>query len=474
MSGDLFNQQNKQVFTVSDINQKARGLLEDEIGPVWIEGELSGTKLHSSGHFYFTLKDDRSQIPGVMFRSDKNRCSLHPADGMKVRAYGHITLYEVQGRYQLRCTMLEDAGLGDLHKAFEALKKKLKEEGLFDQDRKKPIPRLPRHIGIVTSPSGAAIRDIINVLSRRFPNVHVVLHPVRVQGAGAAEEIAAAIHTFNLRADMDVLIVGRGGGSLEDLWCFNEEPVARAVAASTIPVISAVGHEIDFTICDFSADLRAPTPSAAAELVVEQKTTMEKAVTDARQSLQRALFDRIQQLRHRLNSAAESYVFREPANALIKYRQQLDYLYDKWSQTPQTVLRNHRDHLQQCSESLRSCLYSAWLNRQQYFHRLRERLQQRHPGTVIGVVRTRIRESDIRLRHLTELQTDRAKQRLQMLDRQLQALGPDSVLRRGFTVTRDQRGNILRSIHESETGDTVRTDFRDGFLISTVKEQQKR
>ena len=265
----------RRVLTVTELTRLIKAALESEVGTVWVEGEVSNLRQPSSGHLYFTVKDANAQITAVLFRGDQQRLKFKPRDGLQVRVYGEISVYERSGNYQIIVRVLEEAGKGALQAKFEELKEKLQKEGLFDPARKKAIPLLPRHVGVVTSPTGAAIHDILNVISRRFPNLHLVLAPVKVQGEGAAREIAAAIEFLNRRGGFDVLIVGRGGGSLEDLWCFNEEIVARAIAASRIPVISAVGHEIDFTISDFVADLRAATPSAAAELVVGRKDAFE-------------------------------------------------------------------------------------------------------------------------------------------------------------------------------------------------------
>jgi exodeoxyribonuclease VII large subunit len=250
----------RKIYRVTELTRRIKAVLEDEVGTVWVEGEVSNAKLMTNGHLYFTLKDETSQLTAAFFRFQQSGARVEVKDGAKLRALGRITVYEPRGQYQLIVQKLEAAGQGSLQEAFEKLKGKLNQEGLFDSARKRPLPRLPRHIGIVTSPTGAAIRDMLQILGRRFPNLHIVVAPVRVQGEGAAEEIAAALDLLNQRADLDVLIVGRGGGSLEDLWAFNEEAVARALARSRLPVISAVGHEIDFTISDFVADVRAPHP----------------------------------------------------------------------------------------------------------------------------------------------------------------------------------------------------------------------
>lgn len=261
----------EKIFTVREVTKIVKELIEKEIGNLWVRGEISNFKAHSSGHFYFSLKDEYSQLSCIMFRDDTKNLNFKPEDGMEVTAYGMISVYEKQGKYQLYVYGMKPVGLGELAQRFEALKKKLKAEGLFNEEHKKPIPEFPMKIGVVTARTGAAIQDILNILTRRAPYVEVILKSVKVQGEGSAEEISHAIGEFGEYNDVDLLIVGRGGGSIEDLWAFNEEKVARAIYDSTIPIISAIGHEIDFTISDFVADLRAPTPSAAAELAVRDK-----------------------------------------------------------------------------------------------------------------------------------------------------------------------------------------------------------
>ncbi|MEE9165043.1 MAG: exodeoxyribonuclease VII large subunit, partial [Nitrospinota bacterium] len=261
----------RQVYTVTEITRAIKFSLETEFPRVWIEGEISNLRIPSSGHMYLTIKDEESQIKVVMFRSGKSQLKFGPKDGDQVIVKGKITVYEPRGEYQIVIDYMEPKGIGALQLAFQQLKEKLSKEGLFDEELKKSLPLLPQKIGIITSPTGAAVRDILNIIDRRFPNVHILIAPVKVQGEGAAQEIAAAVKDLNKIKGVDVIIVGRGGGSIEDLWAFNEEVVARAIFESEIPVISAVGHEIDFTISDFVADLRAPTPSAAAELVVRDK-----------------------------------------------------------------------------------------------------------------------------------------------------------------------------------------------------------
>ena len=270
----------RHIYSVSDLTAEVKAVLEDGFSAIWVEGELSNFKHHTSGHMYFTLKDAQAQIRGVMFRGHNRLLRFQPADGLSVLVSGTVTVYERRGEYQINVEFMEPKGLGALQLAFEQLKAKLEAEGLFEESRKRPLPLLPRKIGIITSPTGAVIRDMLTIVGRRFPGLEVLIHPVAVQGGGAAAEIAAALGRLGSRTDLDVLIVARGGGSLEDLWAFNEEAVARAIAASPIPVISAVGHETDVTIADFVADLRAPTPSAAAELVVARRDELRQRVDE--------------------------------------------------------------------------------------------------------------------------------------------------------------------------------------------------
>jgi len=311
------------VYTVSALTAELKTLLEATYPSLWVEGEVSNFKHHPSGHMYFTLKDATSQIRAVMFRAANRTLKFRPEDGLSVLVRASLSVYEPRGEYQLYVEHMEPKGLGALQLAFEQLKARLAAEGLFDEARKRPIPRLPRRIGIVTSPSGAAIRDMLNIIDRRFANVEILIYPARVQGEGAAEEIVAGIAALNARGDLDVLIVGRGGGSIEDLWAFNEEVVARAIAASKVPVISAVGHETDFTIADFVADLRAPTPSAAAELVVAHKAELTQRLDDLTSRLESALGHRVRAGRERLTHLARHLGLLNPVERIRRHRERV-------------------------------------------------------------------------------------------------------------------------------------------------------
>lgn len=316
----------KHIYTVSELTKYIRVILEDSFSAAWVEGEISNYILHSSGHMYFSLRDANSVLKCAMFKRANEKLKFKLKDGMKVICFGSVSVYEARGDYQLIVEEIEPKGIGALQLQFQQLKEKLQKEGLFDDSHKIPIPFLPTRIGIVTSPTGAAIRDILNIARRRFSNVEIIINPVKVQGEGAKEGIAAAIREFNILNNVDVIIVTRGGGSLEDLWPFNEEMVARAIYESELPVISAVGHEIDYTIADFVADFRAPTPSAAAELVIPRKEDLVNIINTAITRLKNALEGKIDVLTERLTTLKESYILRQPLNLVIQYEQKIDDL----------------------------------------------------------------------------------------------------------------------------------------------------
>lgn len=316
----------KHIYTVSELTKYLRQILENSFPGVWVEGEISNFTYHTSGHMYFSLKDAGSIVPCAMFKRSNERLKFKLKDGLKVIAFGKISVYEPRGSYQLIIEEMEPKGIGALQLQFQQLKEKLQKEGFFDPAHKVPIPNLPTRIGIVTSPTGAAIRDILNIARRRFSNIEIIIYPVRVQGEGSKDEIAAAIRDFNKLNNIDVMIVGRGGGSLEDLWAFNEEVVARAIYDSKIPVISAVGHEIDFTISDFVADLRAPTPSAAAELVIPRKEDLVNSIETHTLRLKNALVNILDTMTQRLSRLRESYALKQPLKMVEQYEQMIDDL----------------------------------------------------------------------------------------------------------------------------------------------------
>lgn len=413
----------RQVWKISELTRRIKGTLEGAFGSVWVEGEISNFRRPASGHAYFTLKDATSQLRAVMFRSALAGVLLPLKDGLLVRGYGQITVYEAAGDYQILLKKIEPAGEGELMLRLEALKKRLAAEGLFAPERKRPLPALPQHVGLVTSPTGAAIRDILQVLDRRFANLHAVLAPVRVQGAGAADEIAAAIDLLNKRGGLDVLIVGRGGGSLEDLWCFNEEVVVRAIVRSKIPVISAVGHEIDWTLSDFAADVRAPTPSAAAEMVVQGKDELERRVADLRRRLGLGAKAAAANWRNRFDRAARTPGLRDPLQAVRQAQQNMDFL--------------------------------------------AVRLQKALAG-LPQLVRQRTDSALRRMELAARMRLDEQRRAIQHAEAQLRMLNPKGVLARGYSLTRMRGGKILRSAGEAWPGMQLETEFADGAVRSTV------
>jgi len=331
----------KRVYSVTEITREIQATLEEGFPALWVEGEISNFKKHSSGHFYFSLKDADAQISCVMWRGRNQNLLFQPQDGMKVLVFCDLTVYAPHGRYQLDVIKLQPAGVGELALAFEALKRRLAGEGLFDDQHKRPIPVFPERIAVVTSPTGAAIRDILSVLSRRFAALEVILAPVRVQGAGAAEEIASAIRDLNAFGHPDVIIVGRGGGSMEDLWAFNEEIVARAIYESDIPVISAVGHEVDYSISDFVADMRAPTPSAAAELAVRSREELAESLTRGRERMKNAVIMQLEAYRTAIAQFRKSHGFRRPPDRIREYQQRMDDA----SRQLETVFSHHLENV---------------------------------------------------------------------------------------------------------------------------------
>jgi len=418
----------RAVLSVSELTRRLQEVLEDRFPAVWVEGEISNYRLYGSGHAYFTLKDAESQIRAVLFRNRGRRIRFEPADGLHVMAFGSIEVYPQRGEYQLVIELLEPKGLGALQLAFDQLKTRLQAEGLFDQARKRELPRFPRKIGVVTSPSGAAIRDILRVIGRRFGDLHIVIAPARVQGDGAAEEIAQGLRDLNALGGVDVIIVGRGGGSLEDLWAFNEEIVARAIAASKVPVVSAVGHEVDYTIADFVADLRAPTPSAAAELVVREKQAVVDTLAQLRARLERLALRPLRDLERRVDELA-ARLRREMRNELGR--------------------ANHRVTL--ATRALRAS------------------------DPVARVARDRHRLDSLQARMITLLhrRRDRARYALQTAVGRLDSLSPLAVLGRGYSLTRTPAGDIVHSPAQVRVGDVIRVLLQRGSLDARVTETRE-
>ena len=435
-----------QVYTITQLTRRIKGVLEAEIGSVWVAGEISNWTCAASGHAYFTLKDETSQLSTVMFKGRLDRLRFRPENGLEVLVLGNVSVYERRGAYQLIAEEMQPKGLGALQLAYEKLKKKLSEEGLFDPAHKKKLPLLPKRIGIVTSPTGAAIRDILHVLQRRFANVHVILYPARVQGEGAALEIAAGI-TFLDQYGVDVMIVGRGGGSLEDLWAFNEEVVARALFASQTPVISAVGHEIDYALSDFVADLRAPTPSAAAEIVVKEQHALAERVHQYRDRLERGIRHIFGQSRIRHAYARNARVFTQAEVLFREQRQTLDELRLRMERHTGDAMVRLRQRVERAQRLLGILSPQKRLEQQQYqLHALRNRFRQ-----------CALAFPDI------------MKNRYQAYPARLNALSPLAVLGRGYALAFRQSNNaLLYNATQVSPGDAIRLWLATGEVGAEV------
>lgn len=426
LTADFF-QASPKVLTVSELTRSIRGTLEAKFRVVWVQGEVSNYKAHPNGHQYFTLKDARSQISCVIWRDSMAPLRQPLADGARVQISGVVTVYEARGQYQLSVNIVQPFGQGVLQAEFEALKRKLEAEGLFDPARKRALPKFPRRIGIVTSPSGAAIRDILNILHRRAPWMSILINPVRVQGPGASREIAVAVRELATPnedfAPLDLIIVTRGGGSMEDLWEFNEEIVARAIMAAEVPIVSAVGHEIDFTICDFVADLRAPTPSAAAELIVRDMVDLVRDLEGCTRRLGRELLNR---------------------------------------------LRDGQQRLDHARETLRRCLGHKIDNYRRSLEHALAILQTRTPVRELMLRRNRFGDLQRRLRDLPKHNLELARHRFERVAGILRVLGPNATLRRGYSITRNESGELIRSVATVRPRMKIRTRVSDGEFESNV------
>ena len=426
-TGDLF-QQTSKVLTVTELTRNIRSTLETKFRAVWVQGEISNYKLHPSGQQYFTLKDQRTQISCVIWRDTMAPPRKPLVDGSQVQVYGTVTVFEARGQYQLNVQIVQPRGVGLLQAKFEALKRKLEAEGLFAAERKRPLPKFPRRIGVVTSPTGAAIRDMLNVLRRRAPWLQILISPVRVQGTGAAQEIAVAIRELALPneafAPLDLIVVTRGGGSIEDLWEFNEEIVARAIFHSSVPIVSAVGHEIDFTISDFVADLRAPTPSAAAELIVPDTIDLQRRIDGCTRALSRQLLSRVRESQQRLDHARET-LQRCLAHKLDAYKRNLAHV--------------------------------------------TRALQARSPARELMMRRNRFTDLHRRLVASPARLIENARHRFERIEGILRVLGPDATLRRGYSITMNERGKIVRTIAAVRPKMKIRTRISDGEFSSEIQ-----
>jgi len=436
-----------RAISVSELNRRAKTLLEDGIARVWVEGEISNLSRPASGHVYFSLKDESAQVSCAYFRQRQRGPSINLKNGDKMLVFGKVSLYEARGNYQMIVEQVEAAGEGELRRRFEALKKKLASEGLFEEEIKQPLPGLPERIGVVTSPSGAAVRDIVTVLKRRFPAIPVIIYPTLVQGEFAAPLIAEAIGAAVRRDECDVLIVGRGGGSLEDMWPFNEEVVARAISACPIPVVSAVGHEVDFTIADFVADVRAPTPSGAAELVVPDQAEWQKQLASI--STRVALLGR---------------------RYLEDRFQAIDWLSKRLAQSsPATTVARQRDWLGNLKQVLTATVRHDLAMRSRNLESARLRLLQRSPAVGVQQAMRRLSALDQRLQVAGRNMVERLQQKLRLAARGLDSVSPLATLERGYSIVSDaQTGKILTDASAIESGTAIRARLAHGTLEATV------
>ncbi|WP_312671495.1 exodeoxyribonuclease VII large subunit [Pseudescherichia sp.] len=443
----MSSMQSPAIFTVSRLNQTVRLLLEREVGQVWISGEISNFTQPASGHWYFTLKDDTAQVRCAMFRNSNRRVTFRPQHGQQILVRASITLYEPRGEYQIIVESMQPAGEGLLQQKYEQLKAKLAAEGLFDQQSKQPLPSPAHCVGVITSKTGAALHDILHVLKRRDPSLPVVIYPTAVQGEDAPGQIVRAIELANSRRECDVLIVGRGGGSLEDLWSFNDERVARAIFASQIPIVSAVGHETDVTIADFVADLRAPTPSAAAEMVSRNQLELLRQLQSGQQRLEMAMdyylanrTRRFTQLEHRLQQQHPQLRLARQQTVLERLRQRMTYAMD--------------NQLKRSGQ------------RQQ---RMAQRLNQHSPQPRIHRAQNRVQQLEYRLAQLISARLSATRERFGNTVTHLEAVSPLSTLARGYSVTTATDGNVLKQTKQVKAGDMLTTRLADGWVESEVK-----
>ncbi len=440
----------RQVWSVSDLTARIRELLSGAFTNISVEGEVSNAHPSQAGHLYFTLKDARAQIRCVCFRTQLLRLKFRPEDGLHVTVRGSVSVYETRGEYQIYVEHVEPVGFGAFQLAFEQLKKRLAADGLFDPARKKPLPLLPRRIGLVTSPRGVAVRDIVRILHRRFANLHVIAYPVRVQGEGAAANIVEAIQYFNRKQLVDVLILARGGGSLEDLWAFNEESVARVIATCTIPVITGVGHETDFTIADFVADVRASTPSAAAELVVRSRKEFDRHLAELQYKLAQRMRYLLLDARHRLRELGIYRALRQVEDLLRTRRQHTDELVAELVDGLRARLDRSRRRLATAGHRLASVDLRAQLKG------VALRLEKRSSRLGVRVERALVAKR----RHLERL-------RLQLEER-----SPLRILSRGYAICYDAAGNIIRAVDEVALGGHIRVQLSRGRLGAEVKDRE--
>ncbi len=438
------------IYSVTEITGEIRESLEERYTSIWIEGEVSNHRQPGSGHHYFTLKDSRAQISCVLFKGAAARNAIEMQSGIQVQIYGDVSVYEARGQYQLIAKIVQPKGHGDLQAKFEALKKKLDSEGLFEPEKKKPIPQFPRTIGIVTSPTGAAIQDILNVLRRRAPWVRVIVYPVRVQGDGSEDEIAAGIRDFSENPDMpeiDLLMVTRGGGSIEDLWAFNEEVVARAIAASPIPVMTGVGHEIDFTIADFVADRREPTPSAAAENAVPDGAALNQHLSMLTAAADAAVDNRLAEMEQLTNSLSRELQAREPGRMIQNAMQSIDFLKEKLDSGLALRLESMRSRLEMVTRVFQTI----------------------QPGRRVASGREDVAGLFEKFQSATDRRITSAKEELDQLHHLMESLSPFSILNRGFSMTLDSDGKPITDSAKVNSGETIITQLAKGKLSSKIE-----
>nr|WP_242534582.1 exodeoxyribonuclease VII large subunit [Vibrio parahaemolyticus] len=442
----VLSKTNQNIFTVSRLNAEVRLLLENEMGIVWLVGEISNFSAPVSGHWYLTLKDSRAQVKCAMFRGNNRRVTFKPANGNQVLVKARLSLYEPRGDYQLIIESMQPEGDGRLQQEFEELKMKLAAEGLFAQTNKLPLPEHPKRVGIITSKTGAALYDILDVLKRRDPSLPVVIYPTMVQGDDAAIQIAQAIGRANSRNECDVLIVGRGGGSLEDLWCFNNEILARTIAASQIPIISAVGHEVDMTIADFVADVRAPTPSAAAELVSRDNSHKDQSLV-AKQ--------------HKLASAMRYYLAQQK-------QQSAQLLHRLERQHPSYQLQHQSQQLDELDMRLRRAMQHFIDTRQQAVERKHHRLQLNSPAKHLAQQKSRLERVEHKLLDAMDRKLLTMRHQLAIAAEKLDTVSPLATLKRGYSITQTEQGKVVRSADDVKTGDLLVTRLANGEIHSTV------
>jgi exodeoxyribonuclease VII large subunit len=447
--GFTFKARERRVWIVRELVAAVRTNVEREYSDIWVEGEISNFRAHDSGHLYFTLKDEASQLRAVMFRSQARLLRFRPEDGMQVVLRGRVTVYEGRGELQLSAEYLEPKGAGALQVAFEQLKAKLEAEGLFDASRKKPIPLLPRHIGVVTSPQAAALRDILNILRRRHHTVNILIYPAQVQGDLAAAEVSAGVKYFNRAKNVDVILVARGGGSAEDLAAFNHEGLARTVAGSQIPVISAVGHETDFTIIDFVADLRAPTPSAAAEMVIRSRQEIEEQAEGLRLRLARAVRYRLLMAKQTLTEAAQHGAFARMMDGINQRQQRLDDLNFRLEKAERRLIEQQRRRWERAAAAVRH--YDV--------------------RRVLAGIGQELVSSKAALTSAIKTSLFRNRSRLEQIEHQLKALSPVAILERGYALVFDAAGKLVKDSAQVQSGDEISARLAKGTVTARVEKK---